>query len=338
MDGVQYIYASPRWHLEGTEAVQKEIISLHKYFGGVIKNVYPNHFIANHRPIITYGYEFLRSLLKSEETVTVNHFFGPALMNYSFLSRLKKPVVYTITAPALHTDRLPPKPFMGRISTIVASDEESSKILSHRLDREVKFVLPGIDFEGSNRDHSLNTQPFVLTMASAPWRKEQIETKGLILIFEALRQLSDIRFQLLLRGRFQSEILDLVRTYGLEEKVELINEAVNINQILDNTHATILVVSDPKVVKSFPHSLIESMMCGCPIIVSSNIPISRKFKESQLVNILSEWNPENLVRLLHKLQVDLSSGIRPDITDFNQYTAQAMCQRYKEIYRKKRMH
>jgi hypothetical protein len=57
-------------------------------------------------------------------------------------------------------------------------------------------------------------------------------------------------------------------------QVQLINEKADVNQILSTVHATIILANKPGIVKSYPHSLIDSLAAGKPVIINRAIPMS----------------------------------------------------------------
>ena len=329
---VNYIHTSPRWHFPGSEAVQKEISQLFNETNGAITNIYPRHVFSGYRPIVTVGYEFLRKLRRLENETDVNHFFAPALMNYSFLSFLRNPIVYTITAPVEFTDTLPPLRLLKKLTEIVTSDENSASILATKTGNHVRWIEPFVDFECNDTINFLPESPIIILMASAPWTKQQIKTKGIELILKTMLVCKEIHFKLLLRGRFHRVISQIVRDYGLTERVEILDSKVNMQQMFNKCHATILITSNAKILKSHPHSLIESLICKKPIILSKNIPLSNKIENSKYAIALNQWNVESLNQCFHQLKKlidrsDQSFHLAPS----NIYN-QNMIQDYKNLY------
>jgi glycosyltransferase involved in cell wall biosynthesis len=60
----------------------------------------------------------------------------------------------------------------------------------------------------------------------------------------------------------------------LEKQVTVVDKRVDPNQVLANVHASVCLATDPAIIKSYPHSLMESLAAGKPVIVSRAIPMS----------------------------------------------------------------
>jgi len=70
------------------------------------------------------------------------------------------------------------------------------------------------------------------------------------------------------RGFLADEMRQRIAQANLGQRVTLLNERVNVNDILSRVHASIVLADDPALVKAFPHSLLESLVAGKPVLVS----------------------------------------------------------------------
>jgi hypothetical protein len=52
-----------------------------------------------------------------------------------------------------------------------------------------------------------------------------------------------------------------VRQMNLENQVTVLNKQVDVNKILAGVHASITLAATPGIVKSYPHSLLDSFPC-----------------------------------------------------------------------------
>jgi len=57
-------------------------------------------------------------------------------------------------------------------------------------------------------------------------------------------------------------------------QVEVINRRVDVNQVLSTVHGSIALTTDPSIIRPYPHSLLESLAAGKPVLVSKEIPMS----------------------------------------------------------------
>ena len=65
-----------------------------------------------------------------------------------------------------------------------------------------------------------------------------------------------------------------IRAHGLESRITLINKFVDVNQILASVHATITLATDAALIKAYPHSLLDSLAAGKPVLVNRAIPMA----------------------------------------------------------------
>jgi glycosyltransferase involved in cell wall biosynthesis len=61
---------------------------------------------------------------------------------------------------------------------------------------------------------------------------------------------------------------------NLEQQVTVLNKAVDVDRILAGVHASITLAAAPDIVKSYPHSLLESLAAGKPVLISRAIPMA----------------------------------------------------------------
>jgi glycosyltransferase involved in cell wall biosynthesis len=60
----------------------------------------------------------------------------------------------------------------------------------------------------------------------------------------------------------------------LEDQVRVLNKRVDVNQVLSRVHASVALATDPAVIHPYPHSLIESLAAGKPVLLSHSIPMA----------------------------------------------------------------
>ncbi len=89
-----------------------------------------------------------------------------------------------------------------------------------------------------------------------------------------------MRLVLLWRGVLASEIDRRVRAAKLEDRVEVIHQSVDPAAVLARAHAALLVTSSPRVVKAFPHSLLEALAAGRPIITNPELGIAALVRDN----------------------------------------------------------
>ena len=168
---------------------------------------------------------------------------------------------------------------------------------------------------------------------SAPWTRAQFESKGVQALLEAARRLPDLRITFLWRGILTQEMHDKVRSAGLEDRVEVIDEQVDVNEVLAGVHATINLATTPDIVKAQPHSLLESLAAGKPILVSRAIPLSDYAESKRVGEIVEEVTPEAILQALEHLRQHYSafrdSAAKHGKTDFD---LEVMVSSFADVY------
>ncbi len=117
-------------------------------------------------------------------------------------------------------------------------------------------------------------KPFRLLVGSAPWTEAQFAGKGVDALLEAARQNANLHLVFLWRGVLYNEMNQRVQQLGLEGRVTVINKFVDVNAILATVHAAVVLSTDARIIKPYPHSLLEALAAGRPVLVSKAIPMA----------------------------------------------------------------
>jgi len=267
---ILYVNASPPSIIPGTEAVANEISLLQREFQGEYIDIYPFRRPRSWLPPALVGLQRLRYLKKMDESVDLHHIFSPVLYPYPFLRLLRKPIVYTVSAGI---DENQQEEQWRNVHVVVGSrrDRDIARIRGLPW---VSCICPGIDVSRFQRTFLPLTDDCVLFSASAPWTREQFTEKGFDLLFDVVSRIKNLRLVLLWRGLFTETLYDKIKKYGIEDRVRVINGYADISTILPNVHGAIILASNPHVVRTYPHSMIESLAAGKPVIMSSVIPMA----------------------------------------------------------------
>ena len=138
------------------------------------------------------------------------------------------------------------------------------------------------------------------------------------------------------RGLLLEELQKKIDYYGVKQKVEVINRRVNVNDILKKVHATILLAKHSYLVKAFPHSLIESLAAGKPVIVSNTIPIADFIREHGCGIVLDEFRLEMLIQSIDQLTKQYQQlANNAKASPVNKFSIERMIDQYGIIYRSK---
>ena len=83
-----------------------------------------------------------------------------------------------------------------------------------------------------------------------------------------------MRLVLLWRGTLLDAVERRIRAAGIGERVDLIDREVDVAEELSRAHVMVLATSSPRVVKAWPHSLLEALAAGRPVLTSAELAIS----------------------------------------------------------------
>ena len=266
--------AAPRPRLTDTDALWQEADHLAQEFNGDIETVYPGSRPSRWIPRPLYGWSNLARLKALDQPGRVHHVLYAVPYPFPYLRALKQPIVYSVMAGA-RTRSLPA--WINRRTVWVVSHEREEARLREAGARHVRVIRPGLDLARLATTPPPPEGPFTLLCASAPWTRGQFATKGFGLLLDWVRSQSDRRLLLLWRGLHLELLQRRVAALGLAQQVEIINERVDIQSLLARCHAVVLLAQTPKLVKTWPHSLLEGLAAGRPVVISDTIAMSDAF-------------------------------------------------------------
>jgi glycosyltransferase involved in cell wall biosynthesis len=146
-------------------------------------------------------------------------------------------------------------------------------------------------------------------VGSAPWTTEQFQTKGVDALLAVARQNPHLRLVFLWRGVLAHEMERRVQQLELGDRVTVINRKVEVNAVLAHVHASIVLADTAGIVKAYPHSLLDSLAAGKPVLVSRAVPMADFVEEKGCGVVVGNITPtgiqsaiDTLVERYHKLQ------------------------------------
>lgn len=315
---IQYLHTTPAPPMGGTDALYNEILALRQTFGGSIASLYPFARPSSRYPAFLFGLHRLAALRRGAAQASLNHLFASALLHLPIVYGLQNPCIYSVAGSLPAGFRLPPGRFLRRVSSFVVSNERDFRALRERGVDNVALIRTGIDLAPFRQASRLLDGDLVLLMASAPWEKPQFVSKGIHLILQAIRQMNGVRVIFVWRDILPGHMYRLVREYGVADKVEVVNEKLHMPSFYEKIHGTILLANSPQLVKAYPHSLVESLVSGKPVVVSSQVPLSdfvqsagcglvlESFEAAALQAVFSKFAAEYPVLAANTLQLDRS--------------------------------
>jgi glycosyltransferase involved in cell wall biosynthesis len=314
------------------EAISQEITTLcHRFKAGVIY-INPNQITRLYVPRLLFGFHKLRELWQGEGRLDLHHFYNPDPFPFPYLRQLRKPVIYSITCGV--GDRRPNLAFFSALKAIAVSDERSLKKLKKWGLTNVFLVRAGIDTGRFTCSPLPSPQPEIrLMIASAPWTESQFRSKGIDALLEAAQLNPRLRLLFLWRGVLTEKMLQRVRSRRLEGQVEVIDRKVEVNQVLAGVHGTIVLAEKVGIIKAQPHSLLDSLAAGKPVLVSRAIPMSDYVEEVGCGQVVEAVSPLAILEAVEALVKDYEKyqqvAQRVGQRDFSQ---QMMLDSFQQLY------
>jgi glycosyltransferase involved in cell wall biosynthesis len=254
------------------EAISQEITALRAHFGGGVVHVNPNQHFPLYVPRLLFGLHQLRAFRRRETDLDLHHFYNPDPFPFPYLRLLRRPVIYSITCGV--GDQRPNVAFFSALAGVAVSSERGRERLKAWGLENVFLVRPGIDVGRFTCSPLPLRSEIRLMVGSAPWTRGQFRSKGVEALLSAARQAPHLRLVFLWRGVLTEEMTRRVRLMGLEKQVVVLNEQVDVNAVLASVHASVTLAAAPGIVKSYPHSLLDSLAAGKPVLVSRAIPMA----------------------------------------------------------------
>jgi glycosyltransferase involved in cell wall biosynthesis len=315
-----------------SEAISQEIEMLRKHFSGEVLYFGPRHRLKRYVPRLLFGFEHLNRIRRLERRTQIHQIYNPDLFAFPILRLMKRPVVYVLNGGA---GKIRPNVrFFDSLAAVAVFGERDFTRLRRWGLNNVWKVRPGTNTPLFSF-HSLPLKSEVhVMMASAPWTLAQFKSKGIEALLSAAQMNPNLHLVFLWRGILGEEMAARIQSKGLLDQVTLIDEHVDVNRILAGVHATIVLASDPDIVKAYPHSLLDSLAAGKPVLVSRAIPMADYVKRTGCGEIVEAITAEAILTALEQLvarytdaqQIAQEAGQRD-------FTKKAMVDSFGALYR-----
>ncbi len=330
---VLYHLTIPPSPLAACDAVVQEVQALRALSddGGQILYLYPGRAPGSRLPRRWWGLQHLPRLLSVEGQFDIHHVFNPDPYPLDMLRFLHRPIVYTVTAGARGAERQTVQRLARRVHTLVVPTEaERSDLRAWGLSN-VLAVPPGIDLARFSPTPP-PPQPLTLLMGSAPWTIEQFESNGVNALLEAARARPDLRLVFLWRGLHAREMERRVAQKGLEGRVIVVNRQVDVNEALAGAHAAIVLAQDATLVKAFPHSLLEALAAGRPVLVSRAIPMADYVQAAGCGEIVESVGTQQVLEAMARLESNYASCRQAALRVGREFSQDKLIKAYGQLY------
>lgn len=329
---VLYLLTAPPPSIEATDAVFQEVAHLRAAFGGETVSLFPFTRARGGVPRPLYGLHRLRALRRLEQRHSFNHIYFSVLYYFPVLRALRKPIVYTVVASLVGQAKPAHLRRLQALHHIVVPSERDADVLAGWGFRNYSVVLSAPD-RGRLRPTLLPLKhEMTLLMASAPWSKRQFDEKGIDILLEAAVRLPDLRLILLWRGLYGDELTSRLYTLNIANRVEVVNAKVNVGDYLQRVHATVLLAKRAEIIRAYPHSLIESLYAGKPVLTSNVIAMADFVRQQRCGLVLGRVDIGSLTAALSKLREDYDSLAANAAAAGNMLASQSLTESYRTIY------
>ena len=297
---ILYHLTSPFPPIPGTDAVFQEIEALRRRFGGECLQLFPLRRPSRIFPKKLYGLHQRRALHRVEPSVDLHHLYYATLYPFPWLHALRKPLIYSAVTGIGARVACGRADWLKTIHTIVSCNPRDEAALRALRPARYRIIRPGIAVERFRPAPIPLRDELVLLVGSAPWIHRQFQTKGIDLLLDVAGALP-LRLVFLWRGLLLGELQRRIARRGLNRRVEIINEATDVNRVLARVHATVVLAETERQVKAYPHSLMESLAAGKPVLVSGCIPMADYVTETQCGEVVPRLTPDDLRAAIKEL-------------------------------------
>jgi glycosyltransferase involved in cell wall biosynthesis len=313
------------------EALSQEVQALRNHNGGDLVYVNPNQNSVVYIPRLFFGLSLLKTLRTQEKNIDLHHFYNPDPFPYPYLLYLRRPVIYTVSSgiSARHIHLR----YFNRLAAVTVYDERSQQRLVQAGLCNVHLIPPGIDTTRFTCTPLPLECELRLLVASAPWTRAQFRTKGIDALLKAAQQDPRLHLTFLWRGILVDEMKKRIHSLGLESQTTLINAFVDVNQILASVHATITLAADAALIKAYPHSLLDSVAAGKPVLVNRAIPMADYIEKTGCGVVIESLSDGGIMKALEVLRASYTIlQTQADIVKQHNFIQAKMVEAWTKLY------
>lgn len=289
------------------DAVVQDGLRIVSEIGGEVNFLYPGEKACVLFPRFLSGFQQLPYLRKLDNEVNVHHIFTNGFYPYPIFLFLKKPIILSTGISLLKEKPIRFRKLFRNVQRFVVPTLQDQQIMRDWGYDNVTVVTPGIDLSHLSFHSCRKLQSkFTLLMGSAPWNLTQFDTKGVDLLLQVVQELPWLEVVFLWRGLFLEEIKKRVANAGVRDRVTILSERVEIDKVLAEVHGAIILAKDTQIIKGYPHSLIEAMAAGKPVIVSECLAISDFVKKNRCGEVIASVENQDLMTTITSLRENYS--------------------------------
>ncbi|MEI6970007.1 MAG: glycosyltransferase [bacterium] len=322
---------SPPPVIPGTDAAFQDIQTLQSVFGGTILHLFPLRHPTRWFPKPMYGLHRLNDISRLDRSHDMHFVSYATLYAFPYLAIVNKPLCYQVLG-SLDGARPPPSWLKNKLKFLLVNTAHDAEVARSWGITGVHCIPPGIDTSRFTPSPPPPSEPFTLLAGSAPWTTEQFRLKGFDILLDLIARQPDMRLILLWRGYVRKTLDSLVASKQLTDRVEILDCFVNVNDVLTRAHAAVVLAASPRIVKAYPHSLLEALAAGRPVILSAVLPMSDYVTTHQCGTIVKELTLTDLSAAVSRMRHDYDRLARGAGEAGRHFDRAAMVLRYKELF------
>jgi len=330
MDILYHLTISPP-EMPGCEAVVQEVEALQRRFGGNVVYLSPRRHLSLRPPRVIFGLDKLRWLRAQEKDILVHHLFNPDPFPFPVLRGLRRPIIYSLTGGV--RDERVNVAFLSSMAAVTVTDVLSLERLRSRGLDNCLLVRPGIDTARFTCSLLPLGADIRLMVGSAPWTRAQFGRKGIKALLKAAQRCPRLHLTFLWRGVLADEMERHVRHMNLSSQVEILNRRVDVNRVLARVHASVSLATDPTIIRPYPHSLMESLAAGKPIIVSRSITMADYAERTGCGKVVENVDADSILEAVEALARDYDDlQEAAQVVGQRDFSQQMMLASFREVY------
>lgn len=277
----------PEW-----EAISKEIEILHKNFNSSVFSLNTSNPFSMAK---IAKLPFTKSEIYHIYTSVADRLFLPVIN--------KRPLILTGSASSKREKIERLINHYDKVDAIVVESDRQKKIL---LDigiekNKVQIIYPGIDLTQFRYRKPVKSENFKILFASSPPSIGQMKSRGLEIILKCASSMIDLKFTMMWRNVGYRELVKSIEKNNLKN-MEVFNRVFSDMQKMYNaSHCTIAPFLNFDEDKPVPRSIIESLACGRPVLVSDRVGISDLIKREKC-GIVFDPTYEEATKAIHKIK------------------------------------
>lgn len=219
---------------------------------------------------------------------------------------------------------------LKKLKYIVVESEWHRELLwqSNIDSNRVKLIYPGSDV----KPYHPATGPFTILFATSPLNKGEFLSRGIYLLLKAAAELPEVRFILIWRNIDHGKLLEQIRQAGLTN-VEVRNGYIpDMESIYQSVHSVILPGLTSGSLKPAPHSALDSLAHGKPVLISRPSSIAGLLERNQCA-IVFEPTIISVVQSIRQMMDHYDNFQRYCHLTINQcFSKEAFLNGYREVY------